>query len=109
MISKLVTATVMVCIYVIIIIFFLMFLFELCSSRCAMLLLCNILIALCVLVISDHGAVVHWSRTRALVVLILATILMAACADLSTEHIKPIISNSSVSQVQTCIFNALFY
>ncbi|NP_001020678.2 cation/H+ exchanger protein 1 [Danio rerio] len=49
-------------------------------------------------VISDHHAVAHWSRTRALVVLILATILMAACADLSTEHIKPIISNSSVSQ-----------
>ncbi|XP_016126346.1 low affinity vacuolar monovalent cation/H(+) antiporter-like isoform X1 [Sinocyclocheilus grahami] len=49
-------------------------------------------------VISDHGAVVHWSRARALLVLILATVLMAACADLSTEHIKPIISNSSVSQ-----------
>ncbi|XP_058629459.1 cation/H+ exchanger protein 1 isoform X2 [Onychostoma macrolepis] len=48
--------------------------------------------------VSDHGAVVHWSRARALVVLILATVLMAACADLSTEHIKPIISNSSVSQ-----------
>uniref|UniRef100_A0A672L9F8 Low affinity vacuolar monovalent cation/H(+) antiporter-like n=1 Tax=Sinocyclocheilus grahami TaxID=75366 RepID=A0A672L9F8_SINGR len=47
---------------------------------------------------ADHGAVVHWSRARALVVLILATVLMAACADLSTEHIKPIISNSSVSQ-----------
>uniref|UniRef100_A0A672L9I8 Low affinity vacuolar monovalent cation/H(+) antiporter-like n=1 Tax=Sinocyclocheilus grahami TaxID=75366 RepID=A0A672L9I8_SINGR len=47
---------------------------------------------------ADHGAVVHWSRARALLVLILATVLMAACADLSTEHIKPIISNSSVSQ-----------
>uniref|UniRef100_A0A671QZF9 Low affinity vacuolar monovalent cation/H(+) antiporter-like n=1 Tax=Sinocyclocheilus anshuiensis TaxID=1608454 RepID=A0A671QZF9_9TELE len=46
----------------------------------------------------DHGAVVHWSRSRAVVVLILATVMMAACADLSTEHIKPIISNSSVSQ-----------
>lgn len=59
----------------------------------------NVLIALFVLVVSDHSAVVHWSRTRALVVLILATVLMAACADLSTEHIKPIISNSYVSQV----------
>uniref|UniRef100_A0A672SY01 Low affinity vacuolar monovalent cation/H(+) antiporter-like n=1 Tax=Sinocyclocheilus grahami TaxID=75366 RepID=A0A672SY01_SINGR len=47
---------------------------------------------------ADHGAVVHWSRSRAVVVLILATVMMAACADLSTEHIKPIISNSSVSQ-----------
>ncbi|TRY98792.1 hypothetical protein DNTS_021657 [Danionella cerebrum] len=49
-------------------------------------------------VISGHGAVAHWSRTRALVVLILATVLMAACADLSTDNIKPIILNSSVSQ-----------
>ncbi|XP_065145763.1 cation/H+ exchanger protein 1 [Paramisgurnus dabryanus] len=49
-------------------------------------------------VISDHGAVVHWSRMRALVVLILATVMMSACADLTTENIKPIISNSSVSQ-----------
>ncbi|XP_030642822.1 cation/H+ exchanger protein 1 [Chanos chanos] len=45
-----------------------------------------------------HGAVVHWSRWRALVVLIIATLLMAACADLTTENIKPIISHSSISQ-----------
>ncbi|XP_028810901.1 cation/H+ exchanger protein 1 [Denticeps clupeoides] len=46
-----------------------------------------------------HGpAMVHWSKWRALGVLILATILMAACADLTTEHIKPIISHSNVSQ-----------
>ncbi|KAI7791622.1 cation/H+ exchanger protein 1 [Triplophysa rosa] len=49
-------------------------------------------------ILSDHGAVVHWSRLRALVVLILATLMMAACADLCTENIRPIISNSSVSQ-----------
>uniref|UniRef100_A0AAY4CVG4 Uncharacterized protein n=1 Tax=Denticeps clupeoides TaxID=299321 RepID=A0AAY4CVG4_9TELE len=46
-----------------------------------------------------HGhTMVHWSKWRALGVLILATILMAACADLTTEHIKPIISHSNVSQ-----------
>lgn len=60
-------------------------------------------LSLCVKVLSDHGAVVHWSRLRALVVLILATLLMAACADLCTENISPIISNSSVSQVHTHI------
>lgn len=70
-----------------------------------------VLIVLFVLVVSDHGAVVHWSRARALVVLILATVLMAACADLSTEHIKPIISNSSVSQVHFyfILYYILFY
>uniref|UniRef100_A0AAR2JEQ1 Cation/H+ exchanger protein 1 n=1 Tax=Pygocentrus nattereri TaxID=42514 RepID=A0AAR2JEQ1_PYGNA len=46
----------------------------------------------------QHNPVVHWSRWRALVVLIVATLLTAACADLTTEHIKPIISHSSVSQ-----------
>ncbi|XP_062374671.1 cation/H+ exchanger protein 1 [Sardina pilchardus] len=45
-----------------------------------------------------HGHVVHWSRLRALVVLIMATLLMAACADLITENIQPIISHSSISQ-----------
>ncbi|XP_017349763.1 cation/H+ exchanger protein 1 isoform X2 [Ictalurus punctatus] len=49
-------------------------------------------------VASDHDPVVHWSRWRALVVLIVATFLTAACADLTTEHIKPIISHASVSQ-----------
>ncbi|CAL8318397.1 unnamed protein product [Lota lota] len=38
----------------------------------------------------DH--VVHWSRWRALVVLIIATLLMAACADLTTQNIHPILS-----------------
>uniref|UniRef100_A0A8C8FRD8 Cation/H+ exchanger protein 1 n=1 Tax=Oncorhynchus tshawytscha TaxID=74940 RepID=A0A8C8FRD8_ONCTS len=44
-----------------------------------------------------HGTV-HWSRLRALSVLIMATLLMAACADLTTEHIKPILDHSSISQ-----------
>ncbi|KAJ8416411.1 hypothetical protein AAFF_G00356990 [Aldrovandia affinis] len=45
-----------------------------------------------------HDAVVHWSRWRALVILIMATLLMSACADLTTEHIKPILAYSSISQ-----------
>ncbi|XP_068587492.1 cation/H+ exchanger protein 1 isoform X5 [Cebidichthys violaceus] len=48
-----------------------------------------------------HGAghhVVHWSRWRALGVLIAATILMACCADLSTQNIEPILTHSYVSQ-----------
>ncbi|XP_023651324.1 cation/H+ exchanger protein 1 isoform X1 [Paramormyrops kingsleyae] len=45
-----------------------------------------------------HGAVVHWSRWRALVILITATLLMSACADLTTEHIKPILAHSHISQ-----------
>ncbi|XP_028306301.1 cation/H+ exchanger protein 1 isoform X2 [Gouania willdenowi] len=42
--------------------------------------------------------VVHWSRWRALAVLIVATVLMACCADLSTENIMPILAHSSISQ-----------
>ncbi|XP_047431030.1 cation/H+ exchanger protein 1 [Mugil cephalus] len=46
-----------------------------------------------------HGHhVVHWSRKRALAVLIVATVLMACCADLSTENIAPMLTNTSVSQ-----------
>lgn len=45
-----------------------------------------------------HDAVVHWSRWRALIILIIATLLMSACADLTTEHIKPILAYSSISQ-----------
>ncbi|KAF3859182.1 hypothetical protein F7725_021581 [Dissostichus mawsoni] len=41
--------------------------------------------------------VVHWSRTRALGVLIVSTVLMACCADLSTENIQPILAHSSIS------------
>ncbi|XP_041967055.1 low affinity vacuolar monovalent cation/H(+) antiporter isoform X1 [Alosa sapidissima] len=48
---------------------------------------------------SGHlGAVVHWSRWRALFILIVATVLMSACADLTTEHIQPILSQPGISQ-----------
>lgn len=47
--------------------------------------------------LSGHH-VVHWSRWRALAVLIAATVLMACCADLSTENIEPLLSYS-ISQV----------
>ncbi|XP_058046611.1 uncharacterized protein LOC131202073 isoform X1 [Ahaetulla prasina] len=45
-----------------------------------------------------HSAVVHWSRWRAVVILLVATLGMSACADLATEHISPILNNSPVSQ-----------
>ncbi|NXN81450.1 VNX1 protein, partial [Bombycilla garrulus] len=45
-----------------------------------------------------HSAVVHWSRWRALLILLLSTLCMSACADLATEHISPILTNSTVSQ-----------
>ncbi|XP_026182869.1 cation/H+ exchanger protein 1 [Mastacembelus armatus] len=46
-----------------------------------------------------HGNhVVHWSRWRALAVLIVATGLMACCADLSTDNIAPLLSHYSISQ-----------
>uniref|UniRef100_A0A673A085 Cation/H+ exchanger protein 1 n=1 Tax=Sphaeramia orbicularis TaxID=375764 RepID=A0A673A085_9TELE len=44
----------------------------------------------------DH--VVHWSRWRALAVLIVATALMACCADLSTDNIEPMLTHSAISQ-----------
>uniref|UniRef100_A0A669CAI1 Cation/H+ exchanger protein 2 n=1 Tax=Oreochromis niloticus TaxID=8128 RepID=A0A669CAI1_ORENI len=47
---------------------------------------------------SHHGTVVHWSRWRSLVILILATVLTSACADLATEHIQPILSQPNISQ-----------
>lgn len=50
-----------------------------------------------------HGTVVHWSRWRSLVILILATVLTSACADLATEHIQPILSQPNISQVSTRI------
>ncbi|XP_047658638.1 putative cation exchanger C521.04c isoform X2 [Tachysurus fulvidraco] len=43
-------------------------------------------------------AVVHWSRWRALLILIIATVLMSACADLITEHIQPILNHPNISQ-----------
>ncbi|XP_040199193.1 low affinity vacuolar monovalent cation/H(+) antiporter-like [Rana temporaria] len=45
-----------------------------------------------------HSPVVHWSRCRAVVILIGSTLLMAACADLATEHISPILKETTVSQ-----------
>ncbi|NXQ35598.1 VNX1 protein, partial [Alaudala cheleensis] len=45
-----------------------------------------------------HSAVVHWSRWRALLILLLSTLCMSACADLATEHISPILTNSTISQ-----------
>lgn len=48
---------------------------------------------------SGHsGAVVHWSRWRSLVILIMATVLTSACADLTTEHIQPILNQPNISQ-----------
>uniref|UniRef100_A0AAV2IUQ9 Sodium/calcium exchanger membrane region domain-containing protein n=1 Tax=Knipowitschia caucasica TaxID=637954 RepID=A0AAV2IUQ9_KNICA len=42
--------------------------------------------------------VVHWSRWRALAALIIATVLMACCADLSIQNIEPMLTHSSISQ-----------
>ncbi|XP_028264496.1 putative cation exchanger C521.04c [Parambassis ranga] len=49
-------------------------------------------------VMGHHGTVVHWSRWRSLVILIMATVLMSACADLATEHIQPILNQPNISQ-----------
>lgn len=49
-------------------------------------------------VTGHNGAVVHWSRWRSLVILIMATVLMSACADLATEHIQPILNQPNISQ-----------
>ncbi|XP_069621477.1 uncharacterized protein [Ranitomeya imitator] len=46
----------------------------------------------------QHSPVVHWSRWRAVVILIGSTLLMSACADLATEHISPILKGATVSQ-----------
>ncbi|XP_078009857.1 LOW QUALITY PROTEIN: uncharacterized protein LOC110219212 [Phascolarctos cinereus] len=45
-----------------------------------------------------HGAMVHWPRWRALLLLLLSTLCMSLCADLTTEHISPILESSTVSQ-----------
>ncbi|XP_010209773.1 PREDICTED: LOW QUALITY PROTEIN: putative cation exchanger C521.04c [Tinamus guttatus] len=45
-----------------------------------------------------HSAMVHWSRWRALLILLLSTLCMSACADLATEHISPILTSSTISQ-----------
>lgn len=57
-------------------------------------------IALCA-VTGNHGAVVHWSRWRSLLILVVATVLTSACADLVTENIQPILNQPNVSQVNT--------
>uniref|UniRef100_A0AAY5KTS3 Cation/H+ exchanger protein 2 n=1 Tax=Esox lucius TaxID=8010 RepID=A0AAY5KTS3_ESOLU len=49
-------------------------------------------------VAGHQNAVVLWSRWRALVILIMATLLMSACADVTTEHIQPILSQPNISQ-----------
>ncbi|XP_061677540.1 uncharacterized protein LOC133501693 isoform X2 [Syngnathoides biaculeatus] len=47
----------------------------------------------------QHGStVVHWSRWRSLLILIMATVLMSACADLATEHMQPILNQPNISQ-----------
>ncbi|XP_077196510.1 uncharacterized protein LOC143838670 [Paroedura picta] len=60
----------------------------------------DILISDCHMPSRGHGhhPVVHWSRFRALVILLVSTVCMSACADLATEHISPILSSSTVSQ-----------
>ncbi|KAM9334972.1 cation/H+ exchanger protein 1 [Symphorus nematophorus] len=49
-------------------------------------------------VVAAGHHVVHWSRWRALAVLIVATVLMACCADLSTQNIEPMLTHSTISQ-----------
>ncbi|KAM8891372.1 uncharacterized protein cax2 [Spinachia spinachia] len=49
-------------------------------------------------VTGQPGAVVHWSRWRSLLILIMATVLTSACADLATEHIQPILNQPNISQ-----------
>lgn len=51
-------------------------------------------------VTGHHGAVVHWSRWRSLVILVMATVLTSACADLVTENIQPILNQPNISQVR---------
>uniref|UniRef100_A0A672YUJ2 Putative cation exchanger C521.04c n=1 Tax=Sphaeramia orbicularis TaxID=375764 RepID=A0A672YUJ2_9TELE len=48
--------------------------------------------------VGHSGAVVHWSRWRSMVILIMATVLTSACADLTTEHIQPILNQPNISQ-----------
>ncbi|XP_068595334.1 uncharacterized protein cax2 [Brachionichthys hirsutus] len=45
-----------------------------------------------------HGVAVHWSRWRSVLILVMATALLSACADLVTENIQPILSQPNVSQ-----------
>ncbi|XP_072418954.1 cation/H+ exchanger protein 1 isoform X3 [Chiloscyllium punctatum] len=45
----------------------------------------------------SHNVVIHWSRWRAVVLLVVATVFMSACAELVSEHINPLLSNSAIS------------
>ncbi|XP_072097687.1 cation/H+ exchanger protein 1 isoform X1 [Mobula birostris] len=45
----------------------------------------------------SHNVVIHWSRWRAVILLIVATVCMSACAELVSEHIDPLLSSSAVS------------
>ncbi|XP_042191323.1 cation/H+ exchanger protein 1 isoform X3 [Callorhinchus milii] len=45
----------------------------------------------------SHSIVVHWSRWRAVVLLVVATVFMSACAELVSEHISPLLSSSAIS------------
>ncbi|XP_067915522.1 cation/H+ exchanger protein 1 isoform X2 [Heterodontus francisci] len=45
----------------------------------------------------SHNVVIHWSRWKAVVLLIAATVFMSACAELVSEHINPLLSNSAIS------------
>lgn len=45
-----------------------------------------------------HSAVALWSRWKSLIILLLATVCMSACADLATEHISPVLYDTKVSQ-----------
>ncbi|XP_072310941.1 cation/H+ exchanger protein 1 [Eucyclogobius newberryi] len=49
-------------------------------------------------VVPASHPVVHWSRWRALAVLIIATVLMACCADRTIENIEPMLTHSAISQ-----------
>ncbi|XP_078275671.1 cation/H+ exchanger protein 1 isoform X1 [Rhinoraja longicauda] len=45
----------------------------------------------------SHNVVIHWSRWRAVVLLVVATVCMSACAELVSEHIDPLLSSSAIS------------
>lgn len=62
--------------------------------------MCAIISLFVCAVTGHHGAVVHWSRWRSLVILIMATVLTSACADLVTENIQPILNQPNISQVK---------
>ncbi|XP_032895944.1 low affinity vacuolar monovalent cation/H(+) antiporter-like isoform X1 [Amblyraja radiata] len=45
----------------------------------------------------SHNVVIHWSRWRAVVLLVVTTVCMSACAELVSEHIDPLLSSSAIS------------